>query len=236
MKKRVRIALQLAALAIGGLLIALLCLEMGIRILGETDKDGQFWFMGNRLEPYALPMQRLTDNVNAYAEKGDQATIIYDAATGWTYRPNSTRQDGDFTINSDGFRSQRDYSRLPAPDTLRIASFGDSFTAGVDVDDHSAWNNQLELSLRQAGYRAEVLNFGVGGYGMGQALLRWRQLGKDFQPDIVIFGFQPENLNRNVNVFRSIYRPETAIPFSKPRFVLAEGGAPAGEYPSRAAA
>ena len=63
------------------------------------------------------------------------------------------------------------------------------------------------------------MNFGVGGYGMGQAFLRWLHLGAQFQPDIVIFGLQPENLKRNVNVFRQMLVP-AGMPFSKPRFAL----------------
>ena len=44
----------------------------------------------------------------------------------------------------------------------------------------------LQHKLKDAGIRAEVLNFGVGAYGMDQAYLRWREQGKNFAPDIVI--------------------------------------------------
>jgi hypothetical protein len=36
----------------------------------------------------------------------------------------------------------------------------------------------------------------------------------------VILGFDAENVNRNVNLIRPIYKPRTRLPFSKPRFVL----------------
>lgn len=58
---------------------------------------------------------------------------------------------------------------------------------------------------------------------MGQAFLRWQMQGKDYSPDIVIFVFQPENLDRNVNVFRPLYTQGGVI-FSKPRFILDDDG------------
>lgn len=210
-------------LACLGLAIALLLLEGMIRAAGETDADGQFSFLGYALEPYALPINLLREGIDAYLHNIDSATILYDAATGWAYRPGSLRHQGTFKVNNAGMRSLVEYSQAPPPDTLRIAAFGDSFTAGDDVNDEQVWTNQLQLALRSRGIRAQVLNFGVGGYDMGQAFLRWRAVGQHFQPDIVIFGFQPENLDRNVNVFRILYIHGPSIPFSKPRFYLAEG-------------
>lgn len=206
-----------------GLVLALALLEIMIRIGGATDSDGQFSFMGFTLEPYVLPINRLKEGIDAYLLNVDTATILYDERTGWAYRPNSLRHQGTFTVNSAGMRSQREFSKEPLPDTLRIAAFGDSFTAGDDVNDEEVWTNQLELDLREQGIRAEVMNFGVGGYDMGQAFLRWQAVGQQYQPDIVIFGFQPENLDRNVNVFRILYIHGPSIPFSKPRFIVNDG-------------
>ncbi|MDE2857995.1 MAG: SGNH/GDSL hydrolase family protein [Chloroflexota bacterium] len=212
-----------ASLGCLGLVVALVLLEIIIRVGGATDADGQFSFLGYTLEPHVLPINRLKEGIDAYLQNVDTATILFDARTGWAYRPNSLRHQGTFTVNSAGMRSQREFSKEPLPDTLRIASFGDSFTAGDDVNDAQVWTNQLELNLIEQGIRAEVLNFGVGGYDMGQAFLRWRAIGQQFQPDIVIFGFQPENLDRNVNVFRILYIHGPSIPFSKPRFIISDG-------------
>ncbi len=211
-----------ASLGCLGLVVALVLLEIIIRVGGATDADGQFSFLGYTLEPHVLPINRLKEGIDAYLQNVDTATILFDARTGWAYRPNSLRHQGTFTVNSAGMRSQREFSKEPLPNTLRIAAFGDSFTAGDDVNDAQVWTNQLELNLIEQGIRAEVMNFGVGGYDMGQALLRWRAIGQKFQPDIVIFGFQPENLDRNVNVFRILYIHGPSIPFSKPRFIISD--------------
>ncbi len=210
-------------LACFGLVFALLLLEVIIRFAGDTDADGQFTFLGYTLEPYVLPINRLKAGIEAYLHNVDSATILYDERTGWAYRPNSLRHQGTFTVNSAGIRSQVEYSIEPLADTLRIAAFGDSFTASDDVKDEQIWTIQLQLALEQLGIRAEVMNFGVGGYDMGQAFLRWQASGQQYEPDIVIFGFQPENLDRNVNVFRILYIHGPSIPFSKPRFYLEDG-------------
>ena len=57
---------------------------------------------------------------------------------------------------------------------------------------------------------------------MGQAFLRWKHEGKLYLPDIVIFVFQAENLDRNVNVFRSLH--QGGVVYSKPRFIIEGGG------------
>ena len=212
-------------------LLTLTALEAAVRLGGETGANGQFSFMGYTLHPYAAPVERQRRVLEAYIENQsqtiyDQTIYIYDEMLGWSFRPNATIDATviwhPFTINSAGLRSQREYSQRPPPDTLRIALFGDSFTAGDEVRDDETWGHQLETKLNQAGIRTEVLNFGVNAYGMDQAFLRWREMGRSYAPDIVIFGFQSENLKRNVNIFTNLYIG--TLPFSKPRFVLAAGG------------
>jgi len=203
-----------------GLVFALLLLEIIIRIGGATGADGQFSFRGYPLEPYAINVERLHHIVDAYIENERKATIIYDENTGWALRPNSTRQAGSFTINAGGLRSRVDYDQHPRHDTLRIAAFGDSFVAGTGVNDEQVWVKRLEVELKRLGMRVEALNFGVGGFGMDQAYLRWQKLGRAYNPDLVLFAFQPENLDRNVNVFRPLYYKRVEVPFSKPRFLL----------------
>ena len=212
-------------------LLTLTALEVVVRLGGETDADGQFSFMGQALEPYAAPVERQRRVLEDYLENQnqtiyDQTFYIYDEILGWSFRPNTTINTviwQPFTTNSAGLRSQREYSQRPPSDTLRIALFGDSFTAGDEVSDDETWGHQLEIKLNQAGIRTEVLNFGVTAYGMDQAFLRWQKIGRDYAPDMVIFGFQPENLNRNVNIFSMLYFGRHP-PFSKPRFVLDAGG------------
>lgn len=112
----------------------------------------------------------------------------------------------------------------PRPGVLRIALFGDSFTHGDDVPYDQTWGAQLNAALNERGIPAEVLNFGVSAYGLDQAMLRWRTLGRAYRPHVVLVGFQAENVHRHVNLLRGFYVPQTGIPFSKPRFILDADG------------
>lgn len=218
MRRRVFVNALIVVFAVS---LTLVLLEVFVRVAGKTDADGRFTLLNYSLESPNVPVNELRGQVVGYIANKDIAIVIYDASTGWAFRPNSVRQEGTFTINGAGFRSRRDFDHSPPADTLRIAVFGDSFTAGDDVGDDETWAYLLERALNEGGIRAEVLNFGVGAYGMGQAYLRWQHLGKSFAPDIVIFGLQPENLKRNVNVFRQLLH-RSGPAFSKPRFALIE--------------
>jgi hypothetical protein len=68
-----------------------------------------------------------------------------------------------------------------------------------------------------------VLNFGVGGYGLDQAYLRYLQDGVRYRPRIVLIGFMSEDILRSVSVFRPYYVGGTGLPMSKPRFALDAG-------------
>jgi hypothetical protein len=111
------------------------------------------------------------------------------------------------------------YDAFPADATMRISIFGDSFTNGVDERFPETWGVQLEDALKTKGLRSEVLNFGVPGYGMDQAYLRWRKMGAAYRPQLVVFGLQIENIKRNVNLLRPLYNRFTDLPFAKPRLL-----------------
>ena len=205
-------------------LLTLGILELGLRAASQVDADGQITLFGRVLEPYALPVTKLHARLHVFMENQDYTTVVHHPDLGWTFRPNVARQEGTFTINGAGYRALREFELAPSPHRLRIAVFGDSFTAGDEVGDEETWAHLLEHQLELAGIRAEVYNFGVSAYGMDQAYLTWLHVAKAYQPDIVIFGLQPENLKRNVNIFRQLLSQNHAeLPMSKPRFLLDEG-------------
>ena len=137
---------------------------------------------------------------------------------GWTPQPNILSKD--VRINSQGIRSAHEFSRDVDPKFVRVSAFGDSFTFGSEVDDTATWEYQLEE--RDARY--EVVNFGVGAYGLDQAYLRFLQDGVHFNSDIVVIGFMSENIYRNLNVFRPFYSSAyTTNIYTKPRFSFENG-------------
>ncbi len=206
--------------SVGAVLVTLALIESALFIMAKSDALNPFATLGFSLEAGSIRVDELRTRLETYLTNADSANYISDASTGWTFQPNAILFDGRLTTNSIGMRSAREYSEAPAADTIRIAAYGDSFTANPDVEDDEVWTQVLESALGLRDIRAEVLNFGVGGYGMDQAFLRWQHVGEGFSADIVIFGFQPENLHRNVSVFRPIYARHTGIPLSKPRYLL----------------
>ncbi len=103
-----------------------------------------------------------------------------------------------------------------------ISVYGDSFAYGDEVGDEAAWANVLADRLG-----CRVNNFGVGGYGADQAVMRLekhlaegRELG-----GTLILTLYPDNLNRHMNQWRNLL---TGQPLSfKPAFrVDGDGLAP----------
>lgn len=199
--------------------------EIVVRVAGTTDSDGNFFFLSRRLKPYRLPTVSTREKLAHYLGS-DSTFIMYDPTLGWKPRPSGRSHNDLYCYDPSGIRivsSGEAITRVPRPGIIRIALFGDSFTHGDDIPCEQSWGYLLQQFLNQSGLKSEVLNFGVPGYGFDQAYLRWREQGRDFSPDIVILGLQPENIKRAVNLVRPIYRLQTGFPFSKPRFICENG-------------
>ncbi len=98
------------------------------------------------------------------------------------------------------------HPRERAPETLRVAALGDSFTFGWGVPPEQAWPALLEERLDGSlTVDAEVLNFGVPGDNTWLALQTWRTKAAAYQPDVVLLGYysnDPEIDRRVPNVHR----------------------------------
>ncbi len=84
------------------------------------------------------------------------------------------------TTNKLGFRGA-----MPRGGRPLIACIGDSHTFGFGVNDHETWPAVLGTALRNPS--AEVLNFGVGGYGPTNELIRMQEDALPYEPDIVVW-------------------------------------------------
>lgn len=137
---------------------------------------------------------------------------------GWRYRAGYTSLSD--SVNAQRLRARREYRPAQRPGVLRVAALGDSFVYGNEVADADAWPAQLERDFPNI----EVLNYGVGGYGLDQAYLRFVEEGAVLSPQVVLVGFVADDLRRVVNVYRRFLSTREAPRF-KPRFVLREDGA-----------
>ncbi len=207
------------------LIIGLGICEAVARLITTVNEDGQAFYRTRPLLPYRFPAEMVRRKMEHYFSRQSEAYVIDDPLLGWTIGPGRTNLEGMYRANSAGIRSRpNEYPLAPPEGVLRIALFGDSFTHGDEVPFSSTWGKFLEDYLNQAGVAAEVLNFGVPGYGIGQAYLRWKHVGQKYSPRFAVFGFQPENIKRTVNIFRSLYSRDTWLVFSKPRFFIGEQG------------
>lgn len=141
----------------------------------------------------------------------------FDAALGWTARPGHVSADGTIHVNAQGLRATREYAATRPTGVRRVLACGESFTFGEEVADGEAWSARLEALVPAL----EVLNYGVGGYGTDQALLRIQREARG-PIDALLVGLMLENIGRNVNRYRPLWYP-SAQPAAKPRFVLAGG-------------
>lgn len=128
-----------------------------------------------------------------------------DPIRGYGYRPGAEgwqREEGEayIRINREGFRD-REHTIPKPPGTLRIAVLGDSVAAALQVPmEQTAWailEQRLSGCPVLQGKKAEVLNFGVDGYGTAQELLTLRHHVWKYAPDIVLLCFMTGNDVRN---------------------------------------
>ena len=156
------------------------------------------------------------EKMRSLIEKDSTSQVMLDSLLGWRYRPGF--QTADHLISKQGLRGERLYDLTPPPGVLRVAAFGDSFVYGNEVKTHQSWPAFLETQAPDI----EILNYGVGGYGVDQALLRFLTEGSDFEPHVVIMGFVTDDLSRLTNVYRP-FRSAYEWPLVKPRYTVAGG-------------
>lgn len=155
-------------LGLGGLFIALLVCEIGLRVAGFSRP--RFFSMPDRYRGVALRPN----------------------AEGWW------REEGAayVKINSAGLRD-REHTKQKAANAFRIAVLGDSFAEARQVPIEDTFWAILEKTLQGcpgvAGKQVEVINFGVAGYGTAQELITLRREAWDYSPDLILLVVTPGN-------------------------------------------
>lgn len=139
---------------------------------------------------------------------------VYHPVRGWALKPGvrDSRVFGKkiLNTNSKGVRGKREYDYSKSDGVSRILVLGDSFTFGEDVSDDETYPYYLEQLIGSG----EVINMGVHGYAHDQMLLYLKKEGVRYRPDVVILGFLPYDMDRNLLGFRD---------YAKPKFVISGG-------------
>ena len=188
---RARLAVQLASTLLG--------VEAGARLLLCC------YSIIFRLTIFDEAWMRTIWTLRSHIEQGVEFT--HDPSCGWVLTPSlhdaRPMLDAVVNTNTQGFRRSHDVPLSPAKGTTRIVALGNSYTYGSEESDDETWPAQLE----RIHPGCEVLNLGVPGYGHDQVLLRWRALGVQLHPQVVVVGFMAGDSPRNLMGFTFAAKP-----------------------------
>ena len=194
---------NLALLVLSALLFSLL-FEGIARLLVQPSPRSYGTLLGRDLPPLRVIPPRLPDApATAPSEEKIgwldlQGPFREDPVCGYAPLERATSPHGWWTTNDIGARSATDTAPRPAPGVRRVLVFGESFASGSRVQQNDAWPSVLAAT---AGL--EVVNLAVDGYGMGQSLLRFRQIAPGLEYDTALLVFVPStDLWRDVNTSR----------------------------------
>jgi len=144
----------------------------------------------------------------------------HDPVLGWTRRKNTEGvekgETGEVRYHIDELGSRLNQNCDIHPPT--IACFGDSYAFCRQVEDTETWEHHLSELLETC-----ALNFGVGNYGLDQALLRYKQTKLPNSIDTVIMAFVPETICRIQSTWKHYLEFGNTFAF-KPRYVLNSDG------------
>ncbi len=157
-------------LAVFGVLMAALAMEVGVRALHLV--PARFWqydeLLGTRLIP--------------------------DKEGWWTQEEHEFRVP--VRINSLGYRDFERSVDKPVG-KKRVLLIGDSHVEALQVPLEKALGPQLEARLSERGLGVEVFSAGVSGYGTAGEYLFFRERGRDLDADLVLLAFYPGNDVKN---------------------------------------
>ena len=157
------------------------------------------WFMDPALTSTTWQLEYLKDYAAFAARKqigSDLSEYVHDPDLGWD--------------TPGRFREHQRYSIEKPLGGVRIAAIGDSYTYGAEVEEDQSYPAHLRRLLS-----SEVLNMGVKAYGIDQAALKYVQYGRQYHPDVIVFGIFGPDYHRTLLTF---YR------FAKPLFLLRPPG------------
>ena len=167
--------IYVSILVIGSIVISLVSVEVALRILAPERYQG------------ARMLTSVPDNTKMWAPPTD--TIQY-------FRHPDTGDRITLLRNNLGLRMNYNVSGSTLKTTTNVAFFGASFTENIRLTSEHTFPEVLKHLLSVSDRKFEVLNFGVGGYGLDQSYLRYHELTPDIRNelDLVVLLISPENI------------------------------------------
>ena len=181
------------SMSVGSLLVLLLVLELVLRF--TIDQPSELY--ADLTYDRALDAEFYRRSfLELYPRDLDWRRGVYDPYLGWD-QPYNSNTGGGRTVGV------TTYDLQPAEDVLRVVAIGDSFVFGSYVDSDETYPAYLETLLDNG----EVLNMGVVGYGIDQAVLKYQAYGEQYNPDVVLLGTFPHNYIRTALSFYGYAKP-----------------------------
>ena len=142
----------------------------------------------------------------------------FDSELGWVRKPLTSNQEKGKYSTTEWNVDKNSARKNPSFDNLNslISCYGDSFTFSRQVNDDETWPHYLSKSLN-----SNVLNFGVGNYGIDQSLLRLKREFPTNKTEIVVLAVVPETICRILSIWKHYYEYGNTFGF-KPRFIIKE--------------
>jgi hypothetical protein len=191
------------------LVVILAIVEVGIFLIVSLQRRSFPWLITKKDESPIFDSRALQKFMDS----------SFDPHLGWVRRPDTSGiengQKGSITFHIDSAGSRANsFEKSPAV----IAAFGDSYVFCRQVEDDETWEAQLS-QLEGFG----VLNFGVGNYGVDQALLRYEGISLPDTVRVVVMGFVPETICRIQSYWKHYLEFGNTFAF-KPRFIIDQKG------------
>lgn len=206
------VGLNLITLIVG-LFVGEVAVRLGVHTSGEGEIFGTTVLKPKSWITVSAEYQKLLEQAST-----GLTYLEYDEVMGWTVGLDKRSANGLYYSSTEGIRApQQGVSFAEVTGKTRIALIGDSFTFAEEVRYEDSWGYHLEKAL---GPEFQVLNFGVEGYGLGQAYLRYEKDVRTWNPTVVIFSFISHDVRRTTWVYPFLAMPDWKMPFSKPRFIL----------------
>jgi hypothetical protein len=155
------------------LVLGLLLIEMFVRISNELHKNPTI-FTNDKETGLSILLPNL--NTDYYSEEGN--TVV------------------QLRSRSDGYVGE-DVSTLKDSSTTRVAVLGDSFVQALQVDYDKNFVSLLEQKLNAGeknGINWDVINFGTGGEGTGEQLIKYEHIVSRYDPDVILLMIYSDNL------------------------------------------
>lgn len=199
------------------LLLILVTGEMAVRAGSRYYLDGEA--IGNvALVPKSWEATRAYYRDIIQKASGDLSYLVYDDRMGWSIGPNRRSANGLHESSPQGIRAPHmGIAFTETQGKTTIALVGDSYTFSEEVRYEESWGYHLDQML---GEEVQVLNFGVPGYGVDQAYLRYENDARRWKPKVAIFGLFSHDFQRTMDIYTFLAHPGWQMPFSKPRFIM----------------